>query len=237
MKQGLLFILSLFIGLANIKAQENKAKLKEACAIFSKSIGSTSNFYMSYTVTITGNNANTGTSVKHTEVFKTHNAYKMLIDKDQEVLYTPGRMLMLNNTYKIAQYSEDTTTSINTLMNMLFASFTTLLDSAQNVTYKKNKGTNVYEMSFGAKYAYQSAIFTFNSDGVPVSMYCVFNQNIQAQVYQTLSVNYTNWKYDFAPEQGFPGIDKYITKTDKGYQLVPAKKDFKFFQNLNPQAK
>lgn len=233
MKKLLSCILFVLLVPAALLAQSDKASLIQSCQVFKDVTNPVTNFHMAYDITMRGNESGAGTSVKHTDVYKVPGAYKMVIGNDQQVLYTPGRMLVINTALKFMHYSEDTAKTTNVITSTLFTGFLSLIDSARIVESKVVENNKVYTLYFGSSYAYQSAVFTFNAAGNPVAIYALFNQSISGQPFYEMSINYTLWDNNFVVEPAFPGIDQLITKTgDKGYKLMTGLEDYKLYQTL-----
>ncbi len=223
------FIITFILPFA-LFAQDNKAAFNQACNIFTEATKAEKTFHMTYDITITGNANSPGVNVKHNDVYKAPNAYKIIIGDEQEILYTPGRMMVINKTLNYIHYSEDTSTTVNTISNTLFSAFINLADNAVSIDKDIVNGNIVYKLNFGANYAYEYAKFTFNSQGIPSKIYCKFNQNQENNSFYEMSIDYTKWEYTFPIENGFPNIDKYIVKEGSEYKLLPEKAQYKLFQ-------
>ena len=172
-------------------AQDAKTSFTNACLVFTNAISGNSNFHMAYDLTVIDNSPASNSSTKHTDVYKGDNGFKLKIGDDQEILYTPGRMLVVNSSIKLIHYSEDSTTTTSQMANSFFSSFLSLIDSANTVTVEKQNGNTTYTLSFGASYAYQYAKFTFNNVGIPTSINCRINQSTPGQIYYKMNVLYT----------------------------------------------
>jgi len=212
--------------------QDNKASLITATAVFNEVVAQNSNFHMAYSITMSGNANSPGTTVKQNDVYKTPNGYKMLMGNDQEILYTPGRMLVINTDQKLIHYSEDTATTTNSISSNLFSGFLGLINSAKSIDLEKVNNTDVYTLNFEGSFPYQFVKLIFNQAGVPVSVYSRFNQNIAGQIFYDMSLNYTVWENTFIAPVGFPGIENYIIKDVSDYKLVQGKEAYKLFQTL-----
>lgn len=210
-------------------AQDTKGALLNACSVFSQVLSVPNTFHMAYDLSIIDKvNSNT----KHTDVYKTANAYKLLIGDEQQILYTPGRMLVVNTDMKLLHYSEDTATTTNLIAKGLFSNFLVLIDSAKTITVENTAINTTYTLIFGANHTYQFAKFTFNKSGTPLSINCRFNQNQPEQTFYEMNIQYTTWEQNIAVEAGFPGIENYIVKNVTDYKLVQGKEDYKLFQSL-----
>lgn len=212
--------------------QDNKALLINATAVFNEVVSQNSNFHMAYDITMTGNASSPGTTVKHNDVYKTPNAYKMLMGNDQEILYVPGRMLVISTDQKLMHYSEDTATTTNSISSNLFSGFLNLINSAKNIEMETINGNTIYTLNFEGTFPYQYVKLTFNSNGIPVVVYSRFNQNIEGQFFYDMSINYTTWENNFVAPAGFPGIENYIIKDVSDYKLVQGKEAYKLYQSL-----
>ncbi len=225
----LLIVLWLPLG---VWGQEHKEALIKACLVFDNAFVATENFQMSYDMVMNGNAASPGTKVTHTAMYKTPSAIKMLLGNEQEILFTPGRMLVINSQHKLMHYMEDTISNTQFFAAKLFESFSTLIDSAQAITLAFVGDQTVCTLNFGTNYTYQFAKFCFFKNGVPNYIYSRFNQSVVNQTLYDMNIVYSNWEQKFTVEPGFPNIEKYILKNNKAYQLTQAFQSYKLHQSL-----